>query len=53
MDETRLRTIAQLQEFLAATPEVSFTKPVGRFCRNNGLELMQPPELAADQKAKL
>jgi hypothetical protein len=30
MDETRLRTIAQLQEFLAATPEVSFTKPVGQ-----------------------
>jgi hypothetical protein len=25
MDETKLRTIAQLQEFLDATPEVSFT----------------------------
>ncbi len=25
MDETKLRTIAQLQEFLTATPEVSFT----------------------------
>ncbi len=25
MDETKLRTIAQLQEFLGATPEVSFT----------------------------
>ncbi len=29
MDETRLRTIAQLQEFVAATPEVSFTGAVG------------------------
>ncbi len=25
MDETKLHTIAQLQEFLDATPEVSFT----------------------------
>ncbi len=25
MDETKLRTIAQLQEFLDATPEVSFS----------------------------
>ena len=29
MDETKLRTIAQLQEFLAATPELSFTGAVG------------------------
>ncbi len=29
MDETKLRTIAQLQEFLDATPEVSFTGTVG------------------------
>ncbi len=29
MDETKLRTIAQLQEFLAATPEVSFTGTAG------------------------
>jgi hypothetical protein len=29
MDETKLRTIAQLQEFLAATPEVSFTDALG------------------------
>jgi len=29
MDETKLRTIAQLQEFLAATPEVSFTAAAG------------------------
>ena len=29
MDETKLRTIAQLQEFLDATPEVSFTVAVG------------------------
>ena len=29
MDETKLRTIAQLQEFLDATPEVSFTGAVG------------------------
>ena len=27
MDETRLRTIEQLQEFLKATPEVVFTAP--------------------------
>ena len=27
MDETRLRTIEQLQEFLRATPEVAFTAP--------------------------
>jgi transposase InsO family protein len=27
MDETRLRTIEQLQEFLGATPEVTFTAP--------------------------
>ena len=29
MDETKLRTIAQLQEFLDATPEVSFTAAAG------------------------
>ena len=29
MDETKLRTIAQLQEFLDATPEVSFTGTAG------------------------
>ncbi len=29
MDESRLRTIAQLQEFLDATPEVSFTGAAG------------------------
>ena len=29
MDETKLRTIAQLQEFLAATPEVIFTGTFG------------------------
>ncbi len=29
MDETKLRTIAQLQEFLAATPEVTFTGIAG------------------------
>ena len=29
MDETKLRTIAQLQEFLTATPEVSFTAAAG------------------------
>jgi hypothetical protein len=29
MDETKLRTIAQLQEFLDATPEVSFTDVAG------------------------
>ncbi len=29
MDETKLRTIAQLQEFLHATPEVSFTGVAG------------------------
>ncbi len=29
MDETKLCSIAQLQEFLAATPEVSFTGAVG------------------------
>ncbi len=29
MDETKLRTIAQLQEFLAATPEVTFTGAAG------------------------
>ncbi len=29
MDETKLRTIAQLQEFLAATPEICFTCAVG------------------------
>ena len=29
MDETKLRTIAQLQEFLDATPEVSFTGAAG------------------------
>ncbi|MGH6638945.1 MAG: integrase [Polaromonas sp.] len=29
MDETKLRTIAQLQEFLAATPEVNFTAAEG------------------------
>ena len=29
MDETKLRTIAQLQEFLAATPEVKFTNAAG------------------------
>lgn len=28
MDETRLRTIEQLQQFLRATPEVAFTAPV-------------------------
>lgn len=27
MDETRLRTIEQLQQFLSATPEVRFTAP--------------------------
>ena len=27
MDETRLRTIEQLQQFLSATPEVAFTAP--------------------------
>jgi hypothetical protein len=27
MDETRLRTIEQLEEFLKATPEVAFTAP--------------------------
>ena len=27
VDETRLRTIEQLQEFLSATPEVAFTAP--------------------------
>jgi len=29
MDETKLRTIAQLQEFLDATPEVNFTLAAG------------------------
>jgi hypothetical protein len=29
MDETKLRTIAQLQEFLDATPEVTFTLAAG------------------------
>ncbi len=29
MDETKLRTIAQLQEFLDATPEVSFIGAAG------------------------
>jgi hypothetical protein len=29
MDETKLRTIAQLQDFLDATPEVSFTGATG------------------------
>lgn len=29
MDETKLSTIVQLQEFLAATPEICFTKPIG------------------------
>ena len=29
MDETKLRTIAQLQEFVAPTPEVSFTDAIG------------------------
>ena len=29
MDETKLRSIAQLQEFLDATPEVSFTGTIG------------------------
>lgn len=29
MDETKLRTIAQLQEFLDATPEVQFTNVAG------------------------
>ena len=29
MDETKLRTIMQLQEFLAATPEVNFTAAEG------------------------
>jgi hypothetical protein len=29
MDETKLRTIAQLQEFLAATSEVKFTLAAG------------------------
>ena len=29
MDETKLRTIVQLQEFLAATPEVNFTAAEG------------------------
>ena len=29
MDETKLRTIAQLQEFLDATPEVSFSGAAG------------------------
>jgi len=42
MDETKLRTIAQLQEFLDATPEVSFTGAAGGsrrvwFCPNTGL----------------
>jgi hypothetical protein len=27
MDETRLRTIEQLEEFLKAKPEVAFTAP--------------------------
>ncbi len=29
MDETKLRTIVQLQEFLNATPEVSFSVAAG------------------------
>ena len=29
MDETKLRTIAQLREFLDATPEVKFTLAAG------------------------
>ena len=29
MDETKLRSIAQLQDFLDATPEVSFTGAAG------------------------
>ena len=29
MDETKLRTIAQLQEFLAATAEIKFTSATG------------------------
>ena len=29
MDETKLRAIVQLQEFLAATPEVNFTAAEG------------------------
>ena len=29
MDETKLRSIAQLQEFLDATPDVSFTGTAG------------------------
>ena len=34
MDETTLRTMAQLQEFLAATPEVNFTAAEGSGARN-------------------
>jgi len=29
MNETRLRTVAQLKEFLNSTPEVEFSAPVG------------------------
>ena len=35
MDETRLRTIEQLQQFLSATPEVAFTPPEVRFGADN------------------
>ena len=39
MDETRLRTIEQLQEFLTATPEVAFTAPpVGNAADNQRYE---------------
>ena len=35
MDETRLRTIEQLQQFLSATPEVAFAPPEVRFGADN------------------
>ena len=35
MDETRLRTIEQLQQFLNPTPAVAFTAPVARGAAEN------------------
>ena len=43
MDETRLRTIEQLQNFLNATPEVAFTaSEVGGAADNQRYEHIQP-----------
>ena len=50
MDETKLRTIAQLQEFLDATPEVKFTLAAG--VGDTGL-VQQPVQIVASHDLTL